>query len=262
MYFGKFKHYADILQPLLDADPDLEWADAKRAVQPAMANDPEAGLHVALVFLEFGFDAPPEEQERLHRHLLDAVHRQQAAGVRALSYRRGSRLSEHESELVWYRAAELGDVEAQRDVGCAYAWEDSVFGLDLEKARYWYGLAAAQGHADALYNWGSMLLAGEGGPQEVDRGLAAIEQAHMLGDRFATQYLSHLLETGPYGIARDEERASGLRRLYEAWATQPTPDPTAELDGRKDPEPFQDAYPWLDDAARTIIADVRAHLNL
>jgi len=87
------------------------------------------------------------------------------------------------------RAAELGCVEAQCDLGCAYALGEDGWSRDLELARKWYGEAAANGHADAQYNYGLMLLLGEGGP--LDRsGLDWIERSAKQGDIAAIDYLN------------------------------------------------------------------------
>ena len=101
--------------------------------------------------------------------------------------------AEHASLLI--QAAELGSVEAQRDLGCCYATGDDGIEQNLPLARLWYGRAAEAGHADAQYNFGSMLLLGEGGPPEPEAGIAWIRQAAAQGDLAAIHHLRDLPET-------------------------------------------------------------------
>ena len=88
------------------------------------------------------------------------------------------------------RAAELGSVEAQRDLGCFYAIGEYGFSRDEVLGRLWYGRAAAQGHADAQYNYGLMLLYGEGGIAEPEAGMEWVRRAAAQGDLGAVHYLS------------------------------------------------------------------------
>ena len=91
------------------------------------------------------------------------------------------------------RAAELGSVDAQRDLGCAYATGGhGDIPADLVLARFWYGRAAKAGHADAQYNFGSMLLEGEGGPLEPDEGMKWIRRAVAQSDPCAIHFITQL----------------------------------------------------------------------
>ena len=90
------------------------------------------------------------------------------------------------------RAAELGSVQAQRDLGCCYATGEQVFPKDLTLARLWYGRAAEAGHADAQYNFGCMLLYAEGGPEEPEAGLAWVHRAAEQGDAAALHHLRNI----------------------------------------------------------------------
>lgn len=75
------------------------------------------------------------------------------------------------------RSAELGYPDAQRDLGCSYATGDYGFPKDEALGRLWYGRAAEQGHTDAQYNYGLMLLHGEGGPADPEAGLEWVRRA-------------------------------------------------------------------------------------
>lgn len=96
----------------------------------------------------------------------------------------------HRTLLV--RAAELGLAQAQRDLGCYYAIGEGCFRKDEALSRLWYGRAAEQGHADAQYNYGLMLLHGEGGPAEPDAGIEWVRRSARQGDSGATHFLSQI----------------------------------------------------------------------
>jgi TPR repeat protein len=83
----------------------------------------------------------------------------------------------------------MGSVQAQRDLGCCYALGEEVFPRDLALARLWYGRAAEAGHADAQYNYGLMLLYGEGGPVDAAAAADWIRRAAAQGDVAAIRYL-------------------------------------------------------------------------
>ena len=75
------------------------------------------------------------------------------------------------------RAAELGSVEAQRDLAVCFAWGDPPFEKDWSKVRFWYLKAAEQGHQEAQIAVGSMMIQGDGGPVNQAKGLSLIEAA-------------------------------------------------------------------------------------
>ena len=102
--------------------------------------------------------------------------------------------AEHAALLI--RAAELGSIDAQRDLGCCYATGEEAIAQDLGLARQWYGRAAGAGHADAQYNLGCMLLFGEGGPKEPEAGMEWVRRAAGQGDPAAQSHLRDLA-TGP-----------------------------------------------------------------
>ena len=62
-------------------------------------------------------------------------------------------------------AAELGDIEAQRDLGSIYGVGEDV-PQDYAEAAKWYRLAAEQGHTIAQSRLGHMYFVGHGVPQD------------------------------------------------------------------------------------------------
>lgn len=88
------------------------------------------------------------------------------------------------------RAAKLRSLRAQRDLGCYYAIGEAGFPLDPVLGRVWYSRAAERGHADAQYNYGLMVIHGEGGPSDPIAGLEWIRLSAAQNDAAALHYLA------------------------------------------------------------------------
>lgn len=78
------------------------------------------------------------------------------------AYNRGDFASAARS---WLLAAELGDVEAQYNLGLLYVDGQGVPQDNVEAAEWWR-LAAEQGYAHAQHNLGVMYAKGQGVPQD------------------------------------------------------------------------------------------------
>ncbi|KKL94589.1 hypothetical protein LCGC14_1863150, partial [marine sediment metagenome] len=138
-----------LMGSLFQASADVEWSDSKRWLESAAKQDhPEAIYYLAIT----RFDSKK-----------DAV-------------MIGTCESEDDRRAV-YRAAELGSMNAQRDLGCFLATGDNGFPKDEVEGRKWYSMAAQQGHVDAQFNVGLMILLGEGGIGEVSKGISWLEKA-------------------------------------------------------------------------------------
>ena len=83
---------------------------------------------------------------------------------------------------------------------------------DEVEARYWYLEAVKQGYIDSKWNLGTMLIGGEGGPKDVEKGMFLIEQAAAEGQYSACGFLGDIYEVGGYGKSPD---ASLSRRWRE-----------------------------------------------
>ena len=82
----------------------------------------------------------------------------------------------------WYRkAAEQGDVRGQYKLGQRYDYGEGVQADDAEAVK-WYRKAAEQGDVDAQYRLGRMYAHGEGVPESDD---AAVEWLGKAGERWA-----------------------------------------------------------------------------
>jgi uncharacterized protein len=141
----EYKRASDLLRPLADAGS----ADAQYLLGD-------------LYFTSAGVDAHESRQ-----WLEQAAAQQHPEAIFRLASWRSDGLfgtpTDEEGRALLIHAAELGSIQAQRDLGCAYATGDDGWPLDPARGRFWYGRAATSGHADAQFNYGLMLLHGEGG---------------------------------------------------------------------------------------------------
>lgn len=126
--------------------------------------------------------------------------------------------------------AKAGDAQAQRDLGCAYHWGeeswDDLLPRDFELSRHWYVMAAEQGHLEAMSDVFLMLLYGEGGPPDVERGMrylrfVASRPRWTPYSESAAELLAAYHQSGEYGCAVDPSEvkrwlavAADQRRKY------------------------------------------------
>ena len=112
------------------------------------------------------------------------------------SYLKGDYSAAYEE---WLPLAELGDVEAQFNLGVMY---DQGAGVDrsLEKAADWYRKAAEQGFIDAQTNMGIMYFDGQGVPRDHNEASRWFQLAAGQGDTEASAYLAKLAEEQQLGV--------------------------------------------------------------
>src|SRR5215510_3788521 len=67
---------------------------------------------------------------------------------------------------------------------------------DLKRARHWYRRAALKGHDRGLFEYGLMLIQGEGGPARAAQGRRHLERAASLGQIDALKVLAYALARG------------------------------------------------------------------
>ncbi|MDX2457423.1 MAG: tetratricopeptide repeat protein [Gammaproteobacteria bacterium] len=91
----------------------------------------------------------------------------------------------------WLPLAELGDVEAQYNLGVMYDQGASV-DQDLGKAASWYRKAAEQGFLDAQANLGIMYFRGEGVPCDHTEAARWFQLAANKGDAEAANLLNRI----------------------------------------------------------------------
>lgn len=181
--------------------------DLARATQAAL----EAGDWSGLVELWMDWEEAGE-RERMVELLEEAAGRGHGDAMWLLA-RQGAG---EESAGRMERAAEMGSVPAQRELGVMYATGDGVVERDLEAAARWYRLAAEGGDAESQYDLGLMLLLGEGGAKNVEEGLRWLERAGEQAEGDALRVLVDCYEEGRLGVGKDAEKAALWReRLAE-----------------------------------------------
>lgn len=91
----------------------------------------------------------------------------------------------------WLPLAELGDAEAQYNLGVMYDQGASVE-QDLARAASWYRKAAEQGFMDAQTNLGMMYYRGEGVSRDHTEAARWLQQAANKGDAEAAALLKRI----------------------------------------------------------------------
>lgn len=122
-----------------------------------------------------------------------------------------------------FRAAELGSVEAQRDLPVCFAVGSSLLPQDWAQARDWYKRAADNGNQDAQVTVGSMMIQGDGGPVEVDEGVRFLESVARGGDAdCAGSAASQLWRyySGHSDLLADPDKAAGWEAKTCWWKAQ------------------------------------------
>jgi TPR repeat protein len=104
------------------------------------------------------------------------------------SYLKGDYLAAYEE---WLPLAELGDAEAQYNLGVMYD-EGAGMGQDLAKAADWYRKAADQGFVDAQINLGMMYYHGQGFTRDHAEAAKWFKRAASQGDQEAAGFLRQI----------------------------------------------------------------------
>ncbi|HEX8144122.1 MAG TPA: tetratricopeptide repeat protein [Pyrinomonadaceae bacterium] len=116
-------------------------------------------------------------------------------------------IDDRASAALLIEAGELGSVDAQRELGALFATGDWSEGKDEARAVEWYMKAAQQGHAEAQYDLGFMLLVGEGVAADASRGLEWLIKAAEQEDYSACRLLADIYADGLFGLERDARKA-------------------------------------------------------
>lgn len=104
--------------------------------------------------------------------------------------------------------------------GAAACWEeaDRLYDADQQPAALaLYLRCADDGHAEAQYIAGHMLLFGDGAPRQPAKGLAWLEKSAAQGNLEALRALGTYCYSGDFGVAKDPARS---RALFEQAAAQ------------------------------------------
>ena len=82
---------------------------------------------------------------------------------------------------------------------------------DLARARQWYRRAAKRRDLRGLFEYGLMLIQGEGGPSRPAEGRRLVQRAAALGEIDALRVLSHAFAHGAFTFQRSVRRARQMQ---------------------------------------------------
>ena len=127
----------------------------------------------------------------------------------------------------WYeKAAQLGNVEAQRIIAMRYSRGEGV-NRDMGMAAYWFQQAALAGNASAQYNLAVLYHKGDGADQNTEQALYWLEQAAAQGHEKAQVALDQLRRQA-------QLRAEAESARYQQLQQQAQLDDYTELWGNRD----------------------------
>jgi hypothetical protein len=189
----------------------------------------------ALADFEAGWDAYQRGDYRTALLELTAASDQDARAALALArmHLRGEGVArDTQQALMWLRrAGDLGDLEAQFEIGNAYAsGRDAP--LDLREAVVWYARAAEQGHAGAQFALGALYARGEGIAPDLNQARYWIGRAAAAGWPQARAWLGEAPSAVPEG-ARSAQAPSAGGGTHQA-------------EDRGDPRPRADVAPSIE----------------
>ena len=99
--------------------------------------------------------------------------------------------------------------ESWSDLAAVYATRTSP---NLARARKWYSRAARKGEPTALFEYGLLLIDGEGGPKNAARGRRLVERAAASGNINALRALAAAYDEGLLTFKRSTSRAERVKR--------------------------------------------------
>jgi len=102
-----------------------------------------------------------------------------------------------------------------RFVAASYALGDGVK-KNEQRARKWYARAAKAGDLTSDFDLAMMLLYGEGGSVELERGKVLLEEAAEKGEPMAQKVLAYAYKDSMFGFPIDNKRAEHWKKLAEA----------------------------------------------
>ncbi|MFZ2636769.1 MAG: tetratricopeptide repeat protein [Rectinemataceae bacterium] len=127
----------------------------------------------------------------------------------------------HEALVRFEAAAEKKNLDAQLNLGWIYGHTDGF--LDPKKSAKYYGMAAAQGDAEAQYLYGLMYLNGEGVGKDAVKASEWLRKSALQGKVEAQSALGDLYENGK-GVKLDKVEA-----LMWYLIARKNGDPVAEM---------------------------------
>lgn len=119
----------------------------------------------------------------------------------------------------WLRAHFSKSWFPKRTVSASYALGEGVR-KNEKRARKWYARAYKAGDLTSEYDLALMLLYGEGGPVDLQKGQKMLEHAAAQGEPSAQKVLAYAYEQGLLGFPIDYELYNHWRKLAELQGMQ------------------------------------------
>lgn len=104
-------------------------------------------------------------------------------------------------------------------IAASYALGDGVK-KNERRARKWYARAAKAGDLYSSYELAMMLLYGEGGPVDLEKGRSLLEDTAKNGEPNAQKVLAYVYKDSSFGFSIDHERAEYWKKLAQAQGMQ------------------------------------------
>lgn len=112
-----------------------------------------------------------------------------------------------------FRAAELGDLKAQYEVGVLYDCGDYGVTQDKEKASYIFKALSDEGHPHSMWIHACELIWGQGSfPKSTEEGLKLLKNASETGSAQACITLATFYNDGEFGYPVDLEQRDKYRK--------------------------------------------------
>lgn len=161
----------------------------------------------------------------------------------------------------WRKAADLGDAEAQSNLGTCYAQGSSMPKNEVEASK-WYRKSAEQGIANAQYNLGNCYRLGEGVPKDEIEAAKWFRKAGEQGDVEALFMIGSFYAAGE-GLPKDLAEAA---KWYRKAADLGHPDAQFDLGqcyegGKGVPQDSNEAVKWYLKAADLGLPDAQVRLT-
>lgn len=204
-----------LLAPVVHAAPSAATATtaaAPAALQALRAaagqGDPEAMAALGWRYLRG--EGVKEDDHQAMKWFRAAMDKGSASGLygwsRGLRYGYGLTQDIEAGDKLALAAAEQGDAQAQ--MTAAHHAEEAG---DDKGARAWLARASDQGHVPGMRRYGYMLLNGDGGPRDTERGLTLLRQAAQMNDGRAMVLIGEAYEFGK-GLEADPVQARAWYR--------------------------------------------------
>ncbi len=119
----------------------------------------------------------------------------------------------------WLSAQISSSWVPKRYIAASYALGEGIR-KNERLARKWYARASKSGDITSDYDLALMLLYGEGGPVETEKGKNMLERLATEGEPSAQKVLAYAYEKGLHGFPIDEKKSAHWKKLAKSQGMQ------------------------------------------